>query len=45
MIGLRPVLDLWRLAYYRWALREMPPTHPDLPFVVIRINELERNTR
>jgi hypothetical protein len=36
-----PILNLWARAYFRWALREMPPTHPDVPFVVRKLNELE----
>lgn len=27
--------------YLRWALREIHPLHPDVPFIVRRINELE----
>lgn len=41
-MGLEP---LWRhacLLYYRAALRQMPPLHPDLPYVILRLNELER---
>ena len=28
--------------YLRWALREIHPLHPDVPFIVRRINELEQ---
>jgi hypothetical protein len=38
--ALRP---LWReiaIAYYRWALREIPLTHPDLPRIVVRLRAL-----
>ena len=28
--------------YLRWALREIHPLHPDVPFIAMRINELER---
>lgn len=38
---MNPVLRLWTLAFYRWALREIDPMHPDLPHLVVRINELE----
>lgn len=48
MNGLTPVLReirLWintlRLAYYRWARREIHPLHPDLPAIVHRIRRLE----
>ena len=27
--------------YLQWALREIDPLHPDVPFIVRRINELE----
>jgi hypothetical protein len=46
--GLRPVLDLWRLAYYRAArdnLQRTDPCHPDLPEIVMEINRLERSAR
>lgn len=50
MTGLTPVLRLWseavrrmRVAGFRWALAEMPPLHPDVPFVVRRLNELSRS--
>lgn len=28
--------------YLRWALREIHPLHRDVPFIVRRINQLER---
>lgn len=31
------------LAYYRWALREISPNHPDVPHIVARINSLNLN--
>lgn len=43
MSGLAPVLNLARLVFYRWAREEMNPLHPDLPYVIHRINQLERN--
>jgi hypothetical protein len=39
--GLRPLLQLAELAFKRWALREIDPMHPDLPKLVVRVNELE----
>lgn len=27
--------------YLRWALREIHPLHPDVPFIVARIRQLE----
>lgn len=33
-------------AFYRWALREIDPLHPDVPRLVLRQYELnERTTR
>lgn len=40
--SLRPFVLVAKLAFYRWARHDMPPTHPDLPLVVHAINELER---
>jgi hypothetical protein len=39
---LSPVLRNIALHWYRWALSEINPLHPDVPFIVQRINELER---
>lgn len=41
MNSLRPLLHLFELAFKRWALREIDPMHPDLPKLVLRVNELE----
>ena len=41
MSGIRPILNLIALAYYRWARAEIDPMHPDLTKVVVRCNELE----
>lgn len=41
MKGIRPVLHLIALAWWRWALREVHPLHPDVPVIVRRINQLE----
>jgi hypothetical protein len=40
---LSPLYPLWReleIRYLRWALREMPATHPDVPKVVLRLRAL-----
>jgi hypothetical protein len=37
---LRPLLRELSIAYHRWALAEIPLTHPDLPAVVLRLREL-----
>jgi hypothetical protein len=36
------LLHTARLAWWRWAARELCPLHPDYPFVILRLNELER---
>lgn len=39
-LSLRP---LWResaIAYYRWALAEINPQHPDVPYIVLRLRAL-----
>lgn len=41
MNGIRPIFDLIALSFYRWARAEIDPMHPDLPFVLNRIAELE----
>lgn len=41
MSGLAPVINLARLLYLKWALREINPMHPDVPGIVRKINELE----
>ena len=45
MKAIKPILDLWCLAYYRWALSEIDPMSPDVPDIVLRINDLERNAQ
>lgn len=39
--ALYPLWRLWLIAFYRWALREIHPLHPDVPYIVHRINDLE----
>jgi hypothetical protein len=41
-MGLHPLFRLMALAYYRWAMRQIDPLHPDVPEIVRRINDLER---
>lgn len=44
MRGIRPVLQLLALSWWKWAQRELQqhnPMHPDLPMVVRRVAELE----
>ena len=40
-MGLRPLIDLLLLAYFKRALKEMGGDHPDAPEVVLLINALE----
>ncbi len=42
--SLSPVLRLISLAWWKWARRELTqrdPMHPDLPGIVMKINQLE----
>ena len=41
-MGLRPLFVLIVLTYYRWAMRQIDPLHPDVQEIVRRINDLER---
>jgi hypothetical protein len=38
---LRQVWDWLDAAHLQWALREIQPTHRDVPRIVIRLRELE----
>lgn len=38
---LRQVGDWLNESHLRWALREIKPTHPDVPRIVLRLRELE----
>ena len=40
-----PVWQMWCLAYYRAALRQIDPLHPDVPEIVRRVNQLETARR
>lgn len=41
MNGIRPIFVGLALAWWKWALREIDPMHPDVPVIVRRINQLE----
>lgn len=50
--ALSPITGLWTEAWrwaciagFRWALREIHPLHPDLPYILRRLRELERPWR
>jgi hypothetical protein len=46
MFGLRPIVRLISLSWWKWARAELTaknPFHPDLPYIVRRIADLERN--
>lgn len=36
----RPLVREWRIAFYRWALREIDPMHDDVPRIVLRLRNL-----
>jgi hypothetical protein len=38
--GLTPLFREFAIFYYRWALREINPMHPDVPRIVRRLREL-----
>ena len=40
---LRAMPDALERAHLEWALREICPMHPDVPYIVHRINDLERS--
>ena len=44
-MGLMKILNLLHVtlacAFYRWALREIDPLHPDVPKLLLRRQELE----
>jgi hypothetical protein len=44
-LGIAPILNLMALTWWKWARKELTardPMHADLPSIVRRINELER---
>lgn len=41
MKSLRPIWRELSLLYYRRALREIPPMHPDVPTIVLTLHRLE----
>jgi hypothetical protein len=42
-MGLQPVFRLLALVYYEWAMSEIDPLHPDVPEIVLRLDELKRS--
>lgn len=38
--GFIPLLRLYQITWYRWALKEISPLHPDVPYIVRRLAEL-----
>ena len=42
LAALWPLYRLAALSWWRWALREIDPMHPDVRQIVLRIHELER---
>ncbi len=45
LVSIAPLWDGIRLAYYRAALRDINPLHPDVPEIVRRVAELEHLRR
>lgn len=45
LLGIAPVIRLAKLYYFRWALAEINPLHPDVPRIVHAINELSAPIR
>lgn len=44
-MNLPRLVCLWLAqAFYRWALREIDPLHPDVPRIVLRQRELAEQT-
>jgi hypothetical protein len=39
--ALFPLVRLWKVTIYKWALREIDPMHPDVPFIVRELHRLE----
>jgi hypothetical protein len=48
-MGWMKILNLLHLTvaqmFYRWALREIDPLHPDLPRILLKQNELADRAR
>jgi hypothetical protein len=41
--GLAGLWNFGAIQFYSWALREINPMHPDVPYIVRRLNELQRS--
>lgn len=39
--ALFPLIRLYKLTLYRWALKEISPTHEDVPFLVRELHRWE----
>lgn len=42
---LRAIPASLEVLYLKWAMAEINPLHPDVPFIVRRINELESRSK
>jgi hypothetical protein len=42
---LRLIRNILSQGYYKWALREVSPLHPDVPHITVRIRDLEDEAR
>lgn len=45
MLLIRHIYWALAIAYFEWALREIEPTHKDVPFIVLRLRELKEQQR
>lgn len=41
---MKPLIRAWKLFIYTWALKEIDPLHPDVPHIVQKLNEWERQS-
>ena len=41
LIGVESITRLAALTYYRWAMNQIDPLHPDVPEIVCKISELQ----
>ena len=41
LLGVESITRLAALTYYRWAMNQIDPLHPDVPEIVCKISELQ----
>lgn len=42
MRAFAPLLREIQIRWFQWALAEINPSHPDVPYIVHRLNQLRR---